>query len=168
MFPFWMNGMALLRFSKKWQRGSLGLGDFYAQHNEHRIFFPRLIFFALARLTHWDIRAELWVIFLLTLVCLFNISQIAQRGVAFQNKQSGTPRPDPIPMREARSSSPDTFWLLFAASFLLFNPQNVANFLWGFQVGFLLPLACVTACIWTATYPRYPSNFLAAIAFLLW
>jgi len=43
--------------------GSLGFGDFYAQHNEHRIFFPRLIFVALGRLTHWDIRAELWVIF---------------------------------------------------------------------------------------------------------
>src|SRR5206468_2019053 len=34
---------------------------------------------------------------------------------------------------------------------------------WGFQVGFLLPLACVTACVWTATYLRYPFNFLAAI-----
>ena len=25
------------------------------------------------------------------------------------------------------------------------------NFLWGFQIGFLLPLACVTGCIWVAT-----------------
>ena len=37
---------------EKMADGSLGLGDFYAQHNEHRIFFPRLIFFALGRLTH--------------------------------------------------------------------------------------------------------------------
>ena len=146
---------------EKMADGSLGFGDFYAQHNEHRIFFPRLIFFALGRLTHWDVRAELWVIFLLTLVCLFNIWQIAQRGVAFQKKRLGTAHPDVLPMGEA--SSPNTFWLLFAASLLLFNPQNVANFLWGFQIGFLLPLACVTACIWTATYLRHPFNFLAAI-----
>src|SRR5204863_3243187 len=125
-----------------------------AQHNEHRIFFPRLIFFALGRLTHWDIRAELWMIFLLTLACLFNIWQIAQRSVASQETRLGTPHPNRFAMREAGGSSPNTFWILFAASVLLFNPQNVANFLWGFQVGFLLPLACVTACVWTATYLR--------------
>lgn len=148
---------------EKMADGSLEFGDFYAQHNEHRIFFPRLIFFALGRLTHWDIRAELWMILLLTLVCLFNIWQIAQRGTASQKGQLGNPHSNRFAMGEAGASSPNTFWLLFAASLLLFNPQNVANFLWGFQVGFLLPLACVTACIWTATYLRYPWNFLAAI-----
>ena len=190
---------------EKMADGSLGFGDFYAQHNEHRIFFPRLIFFALGRLTHWDIRAELWVIFLLTLVCLFNIWQIARRGAASQKRRLGTLNPDLLPMGEPTAfpeklreqqlvsqslplgetptivpvrlgpswdwqktegdfqTSSNTFWLLFAASLLLFNPQNVANFLWGFQVGFLLPLACVTACIWTAAYLRYPFNFLAAI-----
>ncbi len=123
---------------EKMTDGSLGVGDFFAQHNEHRIFFPRLIFFALGRLTHWDVRAELWVIWLLTLICLFNIWRIAR-------------------------SFPSAFWLLFPASVLLFSPQSVANFLWGFQVGFLLPLACVTACIWVAAYLRYPFNFLLAM-----
>jgi hypothetical protein len=123
---------------EKMADGTLGVADFFAQHNEHRIFFPRLIFFGLGRLTHWDVRAELWTIWLLTLVCLFNIWRIAR-------------------------SLPSAFWLLFGASVLLFNPQSVANFLWGFQVGFLLPLACVTACIWTAAYIRYPFNFAVAI-----
>ncbi len=130
------NGTAPL--FEKMADGTLGVADFFAQHNEHRIFFPRLIFFGLGRLTHWDIRAELWVIWLLTLVCLFNIWRIAR-------------------------SLPSAFWLLFAASVLLFSPQSVANFLWGFQVGFFLPLACVTACVWTAAYLRYPFNFLVAI-----
>src|SRR5438046_7390687 len=56
---------------EKMTDGTLGIADFFAQHNEHRIFFPRLIFFALGRLTHWNIRAELWVIWLLALLCLF-------------------------------------------------------------------------------------------------
>src|SRR5262249_22016575 len=34
----------------------------------------------------------------------------------------------------------------------------------GFQVGFLLPLACVTACIWVASRIRHPLNFVFAIA----
>ena len=85
---------------EKMADGSLGFGDFYTQHNEHRIFFPRLIFFALGRLTHWDIRAELWVIFLLTLVCLLNIWQIARRGAASQKRRLVTLSPDLLPMGE--------------------------------------------------------------------
>jgi hypothetical protein len=125
---------------EKMADGSLGFGDFFAQHNEHRIFFPRLIFFALGRLTHWNIRAELWVIWFLALLCLFNIWQIARRR--YWNS---------------------AFWLLLGASVLLFSPLGLANFLWGFQVGFLLPLACVTASIWTAAYVRQPFNFVSAI-----
>jgi hypothetical protein len=125
---------------EKMADGTLGVADFFAQHNEHRIFFPRLIFYALGRLTHWDIRAELWVIWLLALVCLFSIWQMARR-----------------------TNSARTFWISFAASVLLFSPLSVANFLWGFQVGFLLPLACVTTCIWAAASARFPFNFLLAI-----
>src|SRR4029434_11206048 len=107
---------------EKMADGALGFGDFLAQHNEHRIFFPRLIFFGLGRLTHWNVQAELWVIWLLALLCLFNIWQVARQ-----------------------TSSRHMFWLLFAASALLFSPLAVANFLWGFQIGFLLPLTCITA-----------------------
>jgi hypothetical protein len=125
---------------EKMADGTLGVADFFAQHNEHRIFFPRLIFYALGRLTHWDIRAELWMIWLLALICLFSIWQMARR-----------------------TNSAHAFWISFAASLLLFSPLGVANFLWGFQVGFLLPLACVTTCIWTAGSVRYPFNFIVAI-----
>jgi hypothetical protein len=80
------------------------------------------------------------VIWILALVCLFSIWQLARRNHSVR-----------------------TFWISFAASVLLFSPLGVANFLWGFQVGFLLPLACVTTCIWTAASVRYPFNFLLAI-----
>ena len=51
--------------------GTLCFADFFAQHNEHRILFPRLIFFGLGRLTHWNIRAELFVSWFLALVLPF-------------------------------------------------------------------------------------------------
>jgi hypothetical protein len=126
---------------EKMAAGTLGFADFFAQHNEHRILFPRLIAFGLGLLTHWNIRAELFVIWFLALACLFNIWQIRRRT--------------------ARKDS--SFWLLFPASVLLFSPLGFQNFLWGFQIGFLLPIACVTACIWVATYVRHPFNFVFAI-----
>ncbi|HUW59615.1 MAG TPA: hypothetical protein VMZ06_01315 [Candidatus Bathyarchaeia archaeon] len=38
--------------------GTLSLADLFALHNEHRLFFPRLIMLGLARLTHWNMLYE--------------------------------------------------------------------------------------------------------------
>ena len=141
--PFWDEWDGTAPLFEKMAAGTLGFADFFAQHNEHRILFPRLIFFGLGRLTHWDIRAELLVIWFLALACLFNIWQVTWRS--------------------GWKDSTRSFWILFSSSVLLFSPLNHDNFLWGFQIGFLLPLACVTACIWVATYLRHPLNFVFSI-----
>jgi hypothetical protein len=141
--PFWDEWDGTAPLFEKMAAGTLGFTDFFAQHNEHRILFPRLIFFGLGRLTHWNIRAELFVIWFLALVCLFNIWQMTWHS--------------------GWKDSSRSFWILFSSSVLLFSPLNHENFLWGFQIGFLLPLACVTACIWVATYVRNPFNFVFAI-----
>src|ERR1700720_3607308 len=139
--PFWDEWDGTAPLFEKMAAGTLGFADFFAQHNEHRILFPRLIFFGLGRLTHWNVRAELFVIWFLALICLFNIWEITRRS---RRKDS-------------------SWWLLFSSSVLLFSPLSYANFLWGFQIGFLLPLACITACIWVASYLRHPFNFVFAI-----
>jgi hypothetical protein len=139
--PFWDQWDGTAPLFEKMAAGTLGFADFFAQHNEHRILFPRLIFFGLGRLTHWNMRAELFVVWFLALVCLLNIWQMTRRS--------------------CRKDS--SFWLLFSSSVLLFSPLSFENFLWGFQIGFVLPLACVTACIWVAPYVRHPLNFMFAI-----
>jgi hypothetical protein len=141
--PFWDEWDGTAPLFEKMAAGTLCFADFFAQHNEHRILFPRLIFFGLGRLTHWNIRAELFVSWFLALVCLFNIWQMTWRS--------------------GWKNSIRSFWILFSSSVLLFSPLNHDNFLWGFQIGFLLPLACVTACIWVATYVRHPLNFVFSI-----
>jgi hypothetical protein len=141
--PFWDEWDGTAPLFEKMAAGTLGFTDFFAQHNEHRILFPRLIFFGLGRLTHWNIRAELFVIWFLALICLFNIWQMTRRS--------------------GWKHSTRSFWILFSASVLIFSPLNHDNFLWGFQIGFLLPLACVTACIWVATWVRHPLNFVFSV-----
>src|SRR5438270_13475536 len=59
--PFWDQWDGTAPLFEKMAAGTLGFADFFAQHNEHRILFPRLIFFGLGCLTHWNIRAELFV-----------------------------------------------------------------------------------------------------------
>ena len=57
--------------------GQLDLSFLFRQHNEHRMFFPRLIMLALARVTHWSIGWELVVSYLLTWgIFLFLVKQL--------------------------------------------------------------------------------------------
>src|SRR5260370_28670478 len=106
--PFWDEWDGTSPLFEKMAAGTLGFAYFFAQHNEHRILFPRLIFFGLGRLTHWNIRAELFVIWFLALICLFNVWQMTRRGGWKESTRS--------------------FWILFSSSVLLFSPLNHNNF----------------------------------------
>jgi hypothetical protein len=119
--------------------GTLTVADFFAQHNEHRIFFPRLIMFGLGKLTHWNVYAELWTMWFLACVCAFNLWRLAQ--VTGWN-----------PFRAP--------WLILIANLFVFSPLGHENWLFGFQIGFLLPVACYTAVLWIAPSVRFPLNFL--------
>ncbi len=128
----------------KMSLGTLGAGDFFAQHNEHRIFFPRLIFYGLGRLTRWNVRAELWVILGLAGIMAGNVWRTL-RATGWRVAGVG-------------------FWLLLTADVLIFSPLHRENFLWGFQIGFLLPLACLTACPWVCCSPAVRTRFGGSFA----
>jgi hypothetical protein len=128
---------------EKMQAGTLGLGDFFAFHNEHRIFFPRVLTFALAKLTHWNVRAELLMIWILACVCSLNLWRVAQ-VTGWRNSRT-------------------RHWLLLGTNVLVFSPMQWENLLWGFQIGFFLPLATMTACLWVAPLLRRPFDFVATM-----
>lgn len=132
---------------EKMQAGTLGLGDFFAFHNEHRIFFPRLIAVSLAKLTHWNIRAEMLVIWVLACLCSLNLWRVM--------------------LITGLRNSRHWEWLFLAANVILFTPLQWENFLWGFQIGFLLPLACLTACLWIGPSLRHPWGFLLTMGLCL-
>jgi hypothetical protein len=131
----------------KMRSGTLGFSDFSAFHNEHRIFFPRLLIFPLAKLTNWNVRAEVALIWVLACLCALNVRRLA-RITGF-----GTP--------------PSRWWLLLCANVLLFTPMQWENVLWGFQVGFFLPLAAMTALPWAACGRRRLGNFALTMVLCL-
>ena len=132
---------------EKMEAGTLGVGDFFAFHNEHRIFFPRLLTLGLAKLTHWNVRAELLMIWILLCLCSLNLWRVAQVSGWLNSR--------------AR------YWLLLGTNILLFTPLQWENLLWGFQIGFILPLATMTACLWVAPSLRRPFDFLATMVLCL-
>jgi hypothetical protein len=64
--PF-LDQWAFVHLLSRQQQHTLTLADLLAQHNEHRPFFPRLIWLALSGPTRYNVNAQLWVNALLAL-----------------------------------------------------------------------------------------------------
>ncbi|NYZ11386.1 hypothetical protein HL658_02395 [Azospirillum sp. RWY-5-1] len=101
--------------------GSLTLDLLQAQHNEHRMLFPRLVMLALAVVTGWDIRAELWTNHLLAFATVAVLLRML-----WPNLVALPPRPHALVA------------LLIAAA--VFSLAQKGNWLWGWQVQWYLAL----------------------------
>src|SRR5262245_57516859 len=112
-------------FSDQWEtilffdrllQGKITFGDFIAQHNEHRILFPRLVFV----LDLWLTGARNGVNFAAILICQAIHLALFHRMIAL------------------RVAEPWMRWALTAlVAALLFGIMQWENFLWGFQIQFV-------------------------------
>jgi hypothetical protein len=120
-----MDAWEMVPLVEKTYLGTATIGDFWAQANEHRPLFPRLILVPLARLTHWDIRAEV----LLNL----GLGGLMTLTVARYLRQC------------RRVMGPAPFWTLPLAALFIFGPGQWENWLWGWE--FLIFLQVTTGVI---------------------
>jgi hypothetical protein len=67
--PWWDEWDTLLIPVQLFDRGRLTLSALFAQYNDHRMLFPRLIALADAMLFHWNRTAEMYVTVVLLIVC---------------------------------------------------------------------------------------------------
>jgi hypothetical protein len=118
---------AIARLLPKWVEGTLSFGDLFAQHNESRKFFPRLIFLTLAQFTHWDVRYEMLVSFLLAGIVAVNLYRLSRLTLF--------------------SSQIQALLLAAIANLIIFSPVQWDNWLWGIQVVVFIPIACITTAI---------------------
>lgn len=101
--------------------------DLFAQHNESRKFFPRLIYIALASVFGWDVRHGMVLTFLSASVASAFVLRHLQTGADVMNRQVLFP------------------WLLI--NLLLFGPSEYENFLCGNAFEILIPVLCLFGCI---------------------
>jgi hypothetical protein len=141
--PFMDQWRVVSLFSKE-KQGTLTLVDLFIQHNEHRPFFPRLIWLTLARFTRYNVNAELWVNFLIALgTFLFFIRRVVntwnQAGVKW------------------------SLLLIPLFSLLVFNLGQYESWLQGIQTIMFLGMACVVIGLFLLSDHSRNSNFAAAI-----
>src|SRR5262249_43442259 len=127
--PFWdeWDVIPLLHY---WYTGTWTWAHFWAQHNEHRIVYPRVLMIALWHWTHVDTRAGMWVTWVL-LCCLAVVLYRLISPIAADHKSA-------------------LCWFI-PISWLVFNWRQWENLLWGFQLGFALMLLCVVCAIYLLT-----------------
>jgi hypothetical protein len=120
-------------FFERLSRGSLTLSDLFAQQNEYRQFFPNIIFVGLGRLTGWNVKYEMIVNLLLAVFVACGVRRLGARTFT-------------DPLRRGV--------LFLLASLLIFSTIQYDNWLFGVQVVYFMPAACVVAGLLVAYSER--------------
>ena len=102
-------------------QGTLSFADLWAQHNEHRPFFPRLVMVSLAWATGWNTLAEVALN-----VAMMSVLVPALWWTTRQWRHDGD------------APLPAATWP--TVSLLLFSPAQWQNWMWGWQLVFFLAL----------------------------
>jgi hypothetical protein len=121
----------------------------FAQHNEHRVVIPRLIYMVLDNLTHWRVIDELLTTF--AIVCITSV------GVLWLCHATATR--DPLNADDSRNDPRRTAKLLglwFVCNTLIFSPMQYENWLWGIGVMNVLPMMFIVAALIVFTSRRLP------------
>ena len=133
---------------QKLDHGTLTFANLWAQHNEHRILFPSTYLLILARLTHWNIRAELISSFF---IALGSFSALL------------------LMLKRMKLTPLTTVCVAVAISFLFFSPIQQENWLWGWQIEWFM---CIAAVLWSIYFlskitQRIDKYFITAICFAI-
>ena len=145
--PFW-DEWTIASLLQAIDDGRLTVAKLFAQHNEHRMLVPRAAQLLAALAAGWDTRVGMW----LTQGLLF-----AMLGGCIVLWRRATPQP----------STPWSLLTLALVSLAVFSPAQHQNLLWGYQVCFYIPAACLLASTIVASSMAIGLGVaLAVIAFL--
>jgi hypothetical protein len=145
--PFW-DEWTIAEFLQKIDGGTLTASALLSQHNEHRMLVPRIIQLAVAFGMGWDTRILMWLSLGLLLACLSGCVVLWRRSL------------------EHRATWPSTISLALVA-LLVFSPAQHQNLLWGFQICFFVPGACLLASTIIVSSPKATLGLSLAAASVL-
>ncbi len=118
-------------FFEQLSQGSLAPADLFAQQNEYRQFFPHVLIVVLGWLTNWNVKYELFIIFLFA--CIISLSIYRLGGLTLHGVS-----------RVRRVA------VFFLSNLLIFSPMQYENWLYGIQIVYLMPIACIVVGVLVA------------------
>src|SRR3954468_19795999 len=130
-------------------QGTLTVKLLFNQVNEYRQFFPNVIFVALGKLTHWDLRYEMILVFIAACLISLNVRRLAALMTEATEVQFAI--------------------LFFAANLVIFSLTQYENWWQAQQLVYYMPILCVTICVLVArsklnTFSKF--GIFAALSFI--
>ncbi|MGQ9494577.1 MAG: hypothetical protein ACUVR2_12630 [Anaerolineae bacterium] len=137
----WWDEWAFVDLLQSWSQQDMGrvIALLWAQHNEHRLLFPRLIMLVLAQLTGWNIRTEMYFSLLLSIMLLVVIRLIYKKTVG------------------------DSIWGFVPLAWLIFSLGQWENMLWGWQLALYLQALATICALYLLSARSLRSTALAAL-----
>ncbi len=136
---------SLIPLIEKSYQGILTLGDLWRQENDHRLFFPKIIFILAVRLSGWNV-TSLLIVNLVLAMSTFTL-------LWYQTKRT---------LAEAGCSGIQ--WLIPAISLLVFSLNQWENWLWGIELCIFLNTFSVIAGFVALSVSRFRwRHFLVAV-----
>jgi hypothetical protein len=129
--PFW-DEWDLVTFVNGTIEQGIQFDNFFAPHNEHRIFFPRIVFFISAYLSHFNVKVNMY----LSLILVTGMYGLYL--VYLKNTIKGKTSFDKL----------KRMFFSLILGFCCFNIVQHENILWGFQVGFFMVAAFSVLCFY--------------------
>ncbi len=123
-----------------------GVWDFFSQHNEHRMLFPRLIFVGLALLSRWNTQVEMAFSIGLAVLSFWFLVQLTIVSPPYDR--------------------PLVHSVNIATSVIFFSLIQYENWLFGFQLAWFLINLCIIAVLYVLVVPKHqPWQRRLAIAY---
>ena len=164
----YMDSFALLDTFNAIDKDKLTWQHLWTPHNEHRMFFPRLVVSLLAFWTDWNTYVELvlsWAIAVLSFAVLCWLSWHTQART--QTRAQTRAQTLTQSRADSRPRSTSRYWPIFTTGILFFSLAQYENWLWGFQVAWFWIVFCgiaAIALIAQRTQPdRLDRNFWLAV-----
>jgi hypothetical protein len=135
----------LVDLYRKSHSGLLGFADFFAQHNEHRLLFPRMVWYPIARVTNWNTNFEIFVNIILAASAFMLLSQIIRKTFSSAGKYAATG--------------------IIVSSLIFFSPLQWENWMWGWQNQWFMNVLGVVLAVWALTTyetPKLHRKFIIA------
>lgn len=146
--PFW-DQWEIVPIIQHIKSGEFHFNDFWQQHNEHRLLFPRIFMLASAVLTKWDLRAEIFISFIMAIASFVLLLKLVH--VVEERRKLNLP-----------------FLLPLFLSATWFSLLQFENWLWGWQIQWYLNVLAIMMVLYAVSRiikePDYPSIVLAIIS----
>jgi hypothetical protein len=117
---FW-DDWEIIVLAKKIQDSGLNFDDLFAQHNEHRILFPRILYLAVGYLSNFNSVAQMITSFVMLSFVAFMVTNYIARQKEVSDRKK--------------------YLFITLASLFIYSWMQWENLLWGFQVGFFMVLS---------------------------